>query len=92
MNYPTIVERNRPKNVIYGSRIFGVVKMIDISEAKSIIKAVKKALDELQTSGWTVEITNESRSIYLSSGEITIKARPTKPIILEAREGYKGYC
>ena len=72
--------------------IFGVVRMIDISEAKSIIKSVKKALEELQTSGWTVEINNESRSIYLSSGEITIKARPTKPIILEAREGYKGYC
>ena len=92
MNYLITAERNRPKNVICGSRIFGVVRMIDISEAKSIIKSVKKALEELQTSGWTVEINNESRSIYLSSGEITVKARPTKPIILEAREGYKGYC
>lgn len=66
--------------------------MIDISEAKSLIKSVKKALEELQASGWTVEITNESRSIYLSSGEITIKARPAEPIVLEAGKEYKGYC
>ena len=70
----------------------GMKKMIDISEAKSIIKSVKKALEELQTSGWTVEINNESRSIYLSSGEITIKARPAEPIVLEAGKEYKGYC
>ena len=66
--------------------------MTDISEAKSIIKAIKKALEELQTSGWTVEIDNESRSIYLSSGEITIKARPAEPIVLEAGKEYEGYC
>ena len=33
MNYPTIVERNRPENAIYGSRIFGVVKMINRDDA-----------------------------------------------------------